>query len=589
MGNLLFDNVVIQADANGSQPAGGVTITSPGQITFSDSQISSNANNTGNAGQILIEAERLNLENGGRIFAATSGAGNGGDITINATDTVFLGEGVQDFEPIISVEAGDAGRPGNITINVPNFVLSETAQITATSSATATNLEEGGSITLNSDQINLAGTVGILAETEGQSPGGLLTLQPFSNNPDLDVTLAPNSIVSASTSSGGTGGSIRVAAPESIRLSGPGNIAATTRGSGTAGDIEIETQQLTLTNGVTVEAESLLDASGEAGSISINAADFVTIENNSNVSVQATGGSTAGDLTITTDQLRLADESTLTVSSRAGQAGNLTISADRVELDNGTLFSVAGVSEASGSSANINILNPNPGIELNSSAPAELIENSTPIKLLVLKNESLISANASQGANGGNVTINSDFIVAEAPTGENGNDIIANASESGDGGRVEIRTQGLFGIEFREQQTALNDITATSEEGDDGLVIIDTLETDPTRNLATLPEETANTNIQKSCQANNTANVAFFDLGRGGTPSTPEDVLSSDSITETWTPLAETDVNTIEETTATAINAESADQERAAAESENIELENQTLLLAHCTGQELAQ
>ncbi|MEO1530339.1 MAG: hypothetical protein AAFX06_33540, partial [Planctomycetota bacterium] len=37
---------------------------------------------------------------------------------------VFLGEGVQDFAPVISVEASGAGRPGNVDINTPTFILS---------------------------------------------------------------------------------------------------------------------------------------------------------------------------------------------------------------------------------------------------------------------------------------------------------------------------------------------------------------------------------------------------------------------------------------------------------------------------------
>ncbi|MBE9070660.1 hypothetical protein IQ260_28880 [Leptolyngbya cf. ectocarpi LEGE 11479] len=102
-GDIILNNVNIEASANGSQPAGGVTVTSPGQVTFTNSQITSNANSTGDAGTIRLDVGQLNLGNGGRIFAATSDSGNGGNVIINATDSVFLGEGVQDFEPVISV------------------------------------------------------------------------------------------------------------------------------------------------------------------------------------------------------------------------------------------------------------------------------------------------------------------------------------------------------------------------------------------------------------------------------------------------------------------------------------------------------
>ncbi|MGD1932676.1 MAG: filamentous hemagglutinin N-terminal domain-containing protein [Leptolyngbyaceae cyanobacterium] len=267
IGDIILSNVNIEASANGSQPAGGVTITSPSQVTFTNSQISSNANSTGDAGTIRLDVGQLNLGNGGRIFAATSGSGNGGSVVVNATDSVFLGEGVQDFEPVISVEASGAGRPGSIIINTPTFVLSETARITATATETATNLEGGGSISLNADQMDLAGIVGIFAETAGQAPGGTLTLQPYrpnpdstQTNPDLTVTLVEGAVVSASTSGTGPGGGLRILAPESITITGPGRLVVETRDAGNGGDIEVRTRQLTLTDGVELSASTFADA-----------------------------------------------------------------------------------------------------------------------------------------------------------------------------------------------------------------------------------------------------------------------------------------------------------------------------------------
>ena len=119
------------------------------------SNTNSNANSA-SAGNILINTARLNIGNGGLLSAETSGNSNGGNIIINATESVALGEGVEDFSPVISVEASGAGRSGNIEINTPNFRLAETARITATSKDTATNPDSGGSVTLNADRLDLA-------------------------------------------------------------------------------------------------------------------------------------------------------------------------------------------------------------------------------------------------------------------------------------------------------------------------------------------------------------------------------------------------------------------------------------------------
>jgi large exoprotein involved in heme utilization and adhesion len=107
--------------------------------------------------------------------------------------------------------------------------------------------------------------------------------------------------------------------------------------------------------------------------------------------------------------------------------------------------------------------------------------------LLLMRNGSLISTEAGtalSGGNGGNIRINVDFVVAVP---KEDSDIIANAYE-GKGGNINITTQGIFGLEFREKLTPLSDITASSELGVDGEFQLDLLtNVDPSRGLAELP------------------------------------------------------------------------------------------------------
>ena len=272
-GNLSFDNSSIESDTKGSGTAGDVNITSPGLITFKNSQIISDSSSTGDAGSINISAERgitfadsnsgifaeasdkgaagsitvktpeltlqrdariststtgagdagnitldtaiLNLVSGGKVLASTSGSGDGGTITVNAPKKVDLGIGVQDFVPIISVETSGAGKAGDIVLTTPTLILSDTARITATAKETATNPEGGGSISLNASKMDLAGIVGVFAETQGESEAGTLRLQPDNNEPTLDLTLARGAKISASTSANGDGGNLIVSAPRS--------------------------------------------------------------------------------------------------------------------------------------------------------------------------------------------------------------------------------------------------------------------------------------------------------------------------------------------------------------------------------------
>ncbi|MDJ0702768.1 MAG: CHAT domain-containing protein, partial [Leptolyngbyaceae cyanobacterium MO_188.B28] len=234
-GNLTLQDVVIQSDANGGNRAGEIIVNSPGEITLTNSEISVNTNAGGNAGIIVLNASSITVEQGTQISAVTNAGGKGGDITINT----------------------------------PTFTLSETARITATATETATNIEGGGSITLNASNMNLAGVVGVFAETEGQAPAGTLTLQPFDANfgqgasqfdPQLTLLLAPGAEISASTSGSGQGGGLQVFAPEAITIAGPGRLIVETLGPGDAGDIEIRTQRLTLTDGVEISASTLANS-----------------------------------------------------------------------------------------------------------------------------------------------------------------------------------------------------------------------------------------------------------------------------------------------------------------------------------------
>lgn len=92
------------------------------------------------------------------------------------------------------------------------------------------------------------------------------------------------------------------------------------------------------------------------------------------------------------------------------------------------------------------------------------------VEVLQLGNNSLISTTAGTdraGGNGGNIDIDADFIVAFP--NEN-SDIRANAF-TGNGGRVEITTEGLFGIAAQSQDNSFtNDITASSGQGVQGTI-----------------------------------------------------------------------------------------------------------------------
>ncbi|MGL5942871.1 MAG: filamentous hemagglutinin N-terminal domain-containing protein, partial [Waterburya sp.] len=161
----------------------------------------------------------------------------------------------------------------------------------------------------------------------------------------------------------------------------------------------------------------------------------------------------------------------------------------------------------------------------------------TATKDITLRNNSPISAQASEKFNGGNINIDARFIIA-FPGSTNqeqeknlaidslslfGNDIIASA-EQGQGGNININTKSLFGIEERPLSNSTNDINASSEFGLSGTVEIDILEVDPSRESLKIPVEPVQAEVNQTCEISSAGNQSEFVVtGRGGLPPEPED------------------------------------------------------------------
>jgi large exoprotein involved in heme utilization and adhesion len=296
---------------------------------------------------------------------------------------------------------------------------------------------------------------------------------------------------------------------------------------GNGGDLTINTASLLVRDGAQVGTGTF--GEGDGGILTVNASQGVQVIGRSANGLFSTGlyasanrGSSgnAGDVTINTGSLLVRDGATVTVNHPTGQAGNMTIQANSVRLNQGSLLAQTGLSSPEGG-ANITL---------------------SGLDLLRMDNESLISANAFEQANGGNITIDSTFIVATPPTGLNGSNITANAGK-GNGGAVNITTQGLYGIEFRPQLTPKNDITVTSDFGLNGTFQLTTPFVEPTQSLTTLLAEIvdASRQIAQNCRAvrgEAEEENRFIVTGRGGIPASPnEPLLNEEAIAPSWVTL----------------------------------------------------
>ncbi|MCF2148909.1 hypothetical protein IQ276_021265 [Desmonostoc muscorum LEGE 12446] len=138
---------------------------------------------------------------------------------------------------------------------------------------------------------------------------------------------------------------------------------------------------------------------------------------------------------------------------------------------------------------------------------------------------STTAGTAQSGGDGGNININSRFIVAIP---QENSDITANAF-TGTGGNIEINSQGIFGIESRPKPTEKSDITASSELGFAGVITIKIPDNSSIQNSFTelFPFIDTNALIANSCISWGTKRQenSFTITGSGGLPSSRPGVL----------------------------------------------------------------
>jgi filamentous hemagglutinin family protein len=431
----------------------------------------------GNSGGINITTGLLSLTNGAQLVTSTMGQGDAGSVNINARETVsFDGEGRDGLSSAAfsTVDAGAVGKGGDINITTGSLSVTNGAELIATTFGQG----DAGSVTITArDAVSFDGV-----RSDGFSSGAY----------------------SAVGFGGvGNGSGIKITT-RSLSVTNGALLSASTLGQGNGGNITLNANTLEVVNGGQVRTSSV--SSGKAGNITVNATGSVNLAGSSGLFANTSETSTAqgGDLRITTGQLNVRDGAEVTVSSEGlGNAGELRVEAGSIFLNNQGKLQA---STASGEGGNIDLQVGD---------------------LILMRRNSLISARADNNGNGGNITINAPFIVA-IPS-EN-SDIVADAFR-GQGGNISITSQGIYGLEYRQELTAESDINASSEFGVDGTVEINSPDVDPSRGLVNLPAVPIDTEVAQGCSPGGSQSQSEFVVtGRGGLPPNPGEALSTDAV-----------------------------------------------------------
>jgi filamentous hemagglutinin family protein len=429
---------------------------------------------TGNAGQIWLKTPRLDIENG-MVTTGTAGIGNAGDLTVHADEIVMN----------IDLASAPVTASGNVFTGLFTTVLANSAG-------------QGGELEVISNRISLQNGSAISSGTFSSGRSGDIYiranfLEVVGGNPR---SFTPSNISANIFASGvGQGGDI-VLDVEYLQLRDGALVTSSTLGRGSSGNIEINSQRVEI-----VGVSPFIGPFGDVISSGIRA----SAEAFSFPGIPPSNGS-AGNITINTDQLTLANRGRISVNNltTGENAGSVNIEANQVHLSQGSAIEAI---LRSGDRGDINI----------------------DANTLILRQGSRLSTNALANASGGNINLNTNFLIAL----EN-SDITANAINNF-GGRVVVNAQTVLGTAFRPQLTAESDITASSELGSEfsGSVELLLPNVDPGQGLTEISPEIISSDQQVAAQCGSDLDSEFVLTGRGGMPPNPETAGSMRSWSDT--------------------------------------------------------
>ncbi|MBD1854494.1 MULTISPECIES: beta strand repeat-containing protein [Leptolyngbya] len=477
-------------DASGN-PSGSIHLQGKGIRIQESSAVFIQHQGQQAAGRIKVDADVLEIngflpkKDQSLILSENIGSSHGADIDVSARQVV-----TRDGSAIFSTTYKNGGSGGNIVVNATDSILASGFAAFDPSRAggvlTRTYIGGGrsGNTTVTTSNLSVREGAGITSLVLGGARGG-------------NVQVSADTISLFGENSGTAGGS---------------NIVSTTLFGGDAGSILIDTKQLSLGASGLISAST--SGAGNAGSLTVHASEFIDIDGSGSVVSQrsritasgqllpptfrriyglpALPTGNGGNLAITSPNIRVRNQGYIAAENvGSGDAGRLQIQANSIELDNQGQIRTA---TAVGNGGNLEI---------------------TTRDLLLMRHQSLISARASQFGNGGNIILNAPIAV-----GLENSDIVANA-EKGRGGNIQITTQGMIGLQYRDRLTPENDITASSEFGVNGTVEVNNVGVDPNSGLVELSTTLIDSNQQVTAACSGTQGSSFVITGRGGIPQNP--------------------------------------------------------------------
>ena len=431
-------------------------------------------------------------------------------IFIHATESLII----RNQSAIVNNSQEALSGAGNIVIDTAILKILNSSRIT---SNTEISDGKGGEIIINArDQVTLDEVSVISTETFGAGanfPNGKAGNINV-NTRNLEITNGSRIVSSVREGSIKNGGTIQVNATESIRINGSQDNNFTQEIQFSRIASEATTRDLS--------TEPVFLTTGNAGKIDITT-DHLNLSNGGQISVAVRNAARgkAGILSLDVDRVRISGENSGIFSSSVSKedAGNLTINASSVLIQQGGEISATttGNGDAGNLIIDANLLQLQQG-EISANTQGGKGNIFLSAEDLRLRDNSKIETNAFGFADGGNININTDTLTLLETS-----QISANAQQ-GFGGAVVVNTQGLF-------ISPESSITATSERGEafNGVIEINTPEQSNIEVMTLNDQANSEPQVYQQCRSNESQSQLIVS-GRGGLANTPQDIRSNHGV-----------------------------------------------------------
>lgn len=456
-------------------PGGDVNIIAEDTIlaesggSFTGSAFLADTFGEGNAGTLNLVAPNIAVTFGGQIGSSTFGSGKAG--TINVTGDLVEVDGSEfGFPSEIFSRSQGPGSAGKVTIDANEFRVTNDGQI----STTAFDTGAGGEIKVNANTIFIGDTfdeedptldTGIFSG----SGSGEVTDQQLGDGGTIDIDadlleIKNKGIVSATSFSGGNGGSVKINA-ENIELGvdsnlegspEPGLVTSVALSSGNAGSIAIEGDSIKITDGAQIG--STTDGSGSAGNIEVTGNELI-IEgfdeagSSAILSSAVNGSGNGGNIEITAKEIELREGGTINasnfptrndeISPGTGMAGSISLNAQNLTITGETEPTNINTSTNAGGGGNIKINSQTTNLGGATAAiTAEGLGSSDGGSIAIdtntlnLQQQGRVTVSATAEGNAGNINIE-----VEDLNGDRGN-VLAESQISG-GGDIDINSENI--------------------------------------------------------------------------------------------------------------------------------------------------